>query len=257
MTDLPTLKIFLSSPGDVAEERALAEFVFRRIADEVSDAVHLTFLIWEHEPLFGHTGFQQQIERPSQSDLVVCILWSRLGSRLPSDFAPAKGEPAPTGTEFEIKDALASYAERGKPNLLIYRKVPGPQIGLGSANFAERSDQYRRLDEFCRRTFYNEEGVAVVAHHKFTDSHNFERRLAAHVRRWLDREMHVPHSEKFRPFWRGESPFRGLQSFEAEHHAVYFGRAEAMSDLMRRIRETETAALADANRWPDCCWYRG
>ena len=155
MADLPTLKIFLSSPGDVAEERALAEFVFRRIADEVSDAANLTFLIWEHEPLFGHTGFQQQIERPSQSDLVVCILWSRLGTRLPSDFAPAKGEPPPTGTEFEIKDALASYAERGKPNLLIYRKVPGPQIGLGSANFAERSDQYRRLDEFCRRTFYN------------------------------------------------------------------------------------------------------
>jgi tetratricopeptide (TPR) repeat protein len=243
MTDLPTLKIFLSSPGDVAEERALAEFVFRRIADEVSDAVNLTFLIWEHEPLFGHTGFQQQIERPSQSDLVVCILWSRLGTRLPTDFAPAEGEPPPTGTEFEINDALASYAERGKPNLLIYRKVPGPQIGLGSPKFAERSDQYRRLDEYCRRTFYNEQGAAVVAHHKFTSSHDFERRLAAHVRRWLDREMHVPHSERFRPFWRGESPFRGLQSFEAEHHAVYFGRSEAMSDLMRRIHEIETAAL--------------
>ncbi len=257
MTDLPTLKIFLSSPGDVAEERALAEFVFRRIADEVSDAAHLTFLIWEHEPLFGHTGFQQQIERPSQSDLVVCILWSRLGSRLPSDFAPAKGEPPPTGTEFEIKDALASYAERGKPNLLIYRKVPGPQIALGSANFAERSDQYRRLDEFCRRTFYNEEGAAVVAHHKFTSSHDFERRLAAHVRRWLDREMHVPHSEKFRPFWRGESPFRGLQSFEAEHHAVYFGRSEAMSDLMRRIHETESAALAAAEPTPRLLLVQG
>jgi tetratricopeptide (TPR) repeat protein len=228
----------------VAEERALAEFVFRRIADEVSDAANLTFLIWEHEPLFGHTGFQQQIERPSQSDLVVCILWSRLGTRLPSDFAPVKGEPAPTGTEFEINDALASYAERGKPNLLIYRKVPGPQIGLGSANFAERSDQYRRLDEFCRNTFYNKEGVAVVAHHKFSSSHDFERRLAGHVRRWLDREMHVAHSERFRPFWRGESPFRGLQSFEAEHHAVYFGRSEAMSDLMRRIHETEIAATA-------------
>jgi hypothetical protein len=88
MTELPVLKIFLSSPGDVSEERALAEFVFRRLADEVSDVARLVFLIWEHEPLFGHTGFQQQIERPSQSDLVVSILWSRLGTRLPSDFAP-------------------------------------------------------------------------------------------------------------------------------------------------------------------------
>ena len=245
MSELPRFKIFLSSPGDVAEERALAEFVFRRLADEVADVAHLSFLIWEHEPLFGHTGFQQQIERPSQSDLVVTILWSRLGSRLPSDYAPATGGPPPTGTEFEINDALASYAARGKPNLLIYRKMPGPQIGLGSKDFKERSEQYRRLDEFCRRTFYDEQGVATVAHHKFENSHDFERKLATHVRRWVDQVLHLPQSERFRPFWRGESPFRGLQSFDAEHQAVYFGRSEAMSDLMRRIRDVETAAITE------------
>ena len=52
------LRIFLSSPGDVAEERALAEIVFRRIADEVGDAARLELVIWEHEPLFAHAGFQ-------------------------------------------------------------------------------------------------------------------------------------------------------------------------------------------------------
>jgi tetratricopeptide (TPR) repeat protein len=244
MTDLPTLKIFLSSPGDVAEERALAEFVFRRLANEVADAVRLVVVMWEHEPLFGHTGFQQQIERPSQSDLVVTILWSRLGSRLPSDFAPAPGVPAPTGTEFEINDALTSYAECGRPNLLIYRKIPGPQIGLGSVHFAERTEQFNQLDEFCRRTFYDAEGAIVVAHHTYADSHEFERRLAEHVGRWLERSVHLPHSE-FRPFWRGQSPFRGLQAFEAEHQTVYFGRSEAMGDLMRRIRDTEAVAASE------------
>jgi tetratricopeptide (TPR) repeat protein len=246
MTELPVFKIFLSSPGDVAEERALAEFVFRRLADEVSDVARLRFVIWEHEPLFGHAGFQQQLERPSQCDLVVSILWSRLGTRLPSDFAPVKGQLAMTGTEFEIQDALASFAERAKPNLLIYRKIPGPQIALGSDDFAERSDQYRRLDEFCRRAFYNDEGAVVVAHHTFADSHTFERRLATHLRRWVDQVLHLPQSERFRPFWRGESPFRGLQSFDAEHHSVYFGRAEAISDLMRRIRDTEIAGRTES-----------
>jgi tetratricopeptide (TPR) repeat protein len=241
MTDLPILKIFLSSPGDVAEERALAEIVFRRLADEVADAVRLSVVIWEHEPLFAHTGFQQQIERPSQCDLVVSILWSRLGTRLPSDFSPVEGVPAPTGTEFELRDALASYTAIGKPDLLIYRKIPGPQISLGSVDFTERSDQYRRLDEFCRRAFYDAEGANTVAHHTFTDSHTFERRLAEHVRRWLDRKIHLPNLDGFRPMWKSQSPFRGLQSFEAEHQAIFFGRSEAMGDLMRRIRETESA----------------
>ncbi len=46
----------------------------------------------------------------------------------------------------------------------------------------------------------------------------------------------------FRPLWRGQSPFRGLQPFEAEHQAIYFGRSEALGDLLRQIRETEAAA---------------
>ena len=28
----------------------------RRLADEVSDVVRLSVVIWEHEPLFAHTG---------------------------------------------------------------------------------------------------------------------------------------------------------------------------------------------------------
>jgi tetratricopeptide (TPR) repeat protein len=239
MTELPILKIFLSSPGDVAEERALAEIVFRRLADEVADTVSLKLVIWEHEPMFAHTGFQQQIERPSQCDLVVSILWSRLGTRLPADFALGPGEPAPTGTEFELNDARAAYDEGGKPKLLIYRKIPGPQISLSAADFAERSEQYRRLDEFCRRFFYDSDGAISVAHSTFTDRHEFERRLAEHVRAFLDREI-LP--QDFRPLWRGKSPFRGLQPFEAEHQAIFCGRSQALGDLMKRIRETETAA---------------
>lgn len=246
MAELPVLKIFLSSPGDVAEERALAEIVFRRLADEVADTVHLVLVIWEHEPLFGHTGFQQQIERPSQCDLVVSILWSRLGTRLPSDFVPAPGEPAPTGTQFELQDALAAYGATGRPSVLIYRKIPGPQIALGSPDFAERTAQYHALDEFCRRTFYDSEGAIIVAHTTFTDSHDFERRLDEHVRRWLDRQIRSPAAAEFRPLWRGQSPFRGLQPFEAEHQAIFFGRSEALGDLMLRIRETESGANADS-----------
>jgi tetratricopeptide (TPR) repeat protein len=242
MTELPLLKIFLSSPGDVAEERALAEIVFRRLADEMADSMRFKLVIWEHEPLFAHASFQSQIERPSQCDLVVSILWSRLGTRLPADFAPLPGEPAPTGTEFELRDALAAHAQGGKPKVLIYRKIPAPQISLSAADFAERTDQYRRLDDFCRRFLYDADGAVSVAHSSFTDRHDFERRLAEHVRAFLDREVLTASPHAFRPLWRGKSPFRGLQSFEAEHQAIFFGRSQALGELMKRIRETEFAA---------------
>lgn len=244
MTDLPQIKIFLSSPGDVAEERALAEVVFRRLADEIAESVRFKLVIWEHEPLFAHTSFQSQIERPSQCDLVVSILWSRLGTRLPADFAPIPGELAPTGTEFELKDALAAHAQDGKPKVLIYRKIPAPQVSLSAADFEERTDQYRRLDDFCRNFFYDADGAISVAHSTFTDRHEFERRLAEHVRGFLDREVLSASHHAFRPLWRGKSPFRGLQSFEAEHQAIFFGRSHALGDLMKRIRETEVAAAS-------------
>jgi hypothetical protein len=56
------LRIFVSSPGDVSEERALAERVFKRLEREFAEAVELELVLWEHEPLFGHADFQTQIE---------------------------------------------------------------------------------------------------------------------------------------------------------------------------------------------------
>jgi tetratricopeptide (TPR) repeat protein len=243
MTELPVLKIFLSSPGDVAEERALAEIVFRRLADRVAGAVRLEVILWEHEPLFAHADFMAQMPRPSQCDLVVIILWSRLGTRLPEDYAPEPGVTPPTGTEWEVKDALKAYAAMHKPSLLIYRKIPGPRVELGSVDYADRDQQWKKLDEFCRDAFYDAHGAVIVAHHVFSDSHEFERRLTDHVRGWLDEQIHTD-SAAARPIWWGQSPFRGLESFEAEHQAIFFGRSEALSTLVRRIRDTESTPKA-------------
>lgn len=233
------LRVFISSPGDVSEERALAERVFRRLEAEFADHVTLEILLWEHEPLFGHAGFQDQIERPSRCDLVVSILWSRLGTRLPSDFAPSPGEPSPTGTEFEIRDALEAFRRLGKPNLLIYRKSAAPNVNLASAQAEERLRQFRLLEDFCRHAFYDEQGAVLVAHHKFAEPVDFERKLTLHVRKWLERTVG---ESSGRPRWTGGSPYRGLEVFEAQHREVYFGRGEAVSELLKRMRGTESRA---------------
>jgi tetratricopeptide (TPR) repeat protein len=239
------LSVFISSPGDVAEERALADRVFRRLANEFADVLNIKTILWEHEPMFAHSGFQEQIPRPSQCDLVVSILWSRLGERLPADFAPEPGQPPPTGTEFEVRDALSAYEKFGRPNVLIYRKRTPPHVDLASVDAEEQFRQYKKLTEFCRTAFYDAEGAAIVAHHGFADGADFERQLTEHARKWILRELEKAGERELRPRWGRGSPFRGLESFDAEHQDVFFGRSQAVGEVIRRLRDGE---LEDRSR---------
>jgi len=241
MADIKTPLIFVSSPGDVSEERALAESVLRRLGEEYRGSIRLEVVLWEHEPVFAHTGYQQQIARPSECDLVICILWSRLGTRLPVGFATGSGGAAPTGTEFEVHDALEAYRRGGRPNLLIYRKTAAPQLNMASAEARERLQQYELLEEFCRHTFYDEQGAVIVAHTTYGESYEFERKLIEHVRRWLAQQVGETSA---RARWTSGSPYRGLQAFEAEHREIYFGRAQALSELIGRLRDSENRAAS-------------
>jgi WD40 repeat protein len=246
MGKVTPLRVFVSSPGDVSEERALAERVLRRLGEEYHEAVHLEVVMWEHEPLFAHTGFQDQLERPSLCDLVICVLWSRMGTRLPA--GAVTGDAVLTGTEFEIQDALDGYRRSGKPSLLIYTKTAAPQINAASLDARERLRQYEQLQEFCRRTFYDAHGTIIVAHHPYAGSYEFERNLAQHVRKWLER---FAGETVVRSRWTAGSPYRGLEAFQAEHREIFFGRSQALSDLMSLLRDTETQATSGASitRW--------
>ena len=96
---LKTIRVFVSSPGDVEAERVKAREIFDRLQTEFSSVLQISPYFWEHEPMFAHMGFQSQIEPPSQFDLFVCLLWARLGTRLPSNFRKPDGSPYASGTE--------------------------------------------------------------------------------------------------------------------------------------------------------------
>ncbi len=98
----PTLRIFLSSPGDVGTERVLAQQIIERLRDEFLGQVDLQAVIWEYEPLAAHDDFQGQITPPRETDIVVSILWSRIGTLLADRHRVEGVDRALTGTEFEI-----------------------------------------------------------------------------------------------------------------------------------------------------------
>lgn len=234
------LKLFLSSPGDVPEERVVAQRVLRRVAQQYRELLELTMVVWEHEPLSAHTGFQQQIERPSECDLLVSILWSRLGTRLPADYVLTAGEEPPTGTEFEIRDALDARQRVGRPDVWIYRRTTPPRIDASRSDAREQLAQYEALDAFCARRLRDDQG-GLLAHHHYDAPHEFERAFTAHLRAWLDRRL----GDSRTPVkWRDGTPYLGLRAFEARHQDIYFGRTQAVSHVLHCIRSVEADAHA-------------
>jgi len=236
------LTLFISSPGDVAEERNIAGRVLLRLHSEFAARLDLEAVFWEHEPLLATRGFQDQLIRPSEADIVVCILWSRLGTRLPASFRRRDGTSYESGTEFELEDALESYRRRGAPDLLVYRKTSEPMVSLrDEETLLAHLRQKKALDRFVERWFHEpESGAILFAFHPFATSAQFEELLEVHLRTLVERRAPgLPIGDEPAPptaIWTAGSPFRGLQLFEVEHAPIFFGRSAAVGDVLNALR---------------------
>jgi len=240
--EIESIRIFISSPGDVAEERALTRKVIERLQGEFSGRVQLEPIYWEHEPLLATQTFQEQIIRPSDTDIVITILWSRLGTRLPAQFTKPDGSRYESGTEFEFEDAIHSFRDRGTPDLLIYRKTADPQVSLKNKQvLLEKLKQKEALDNFFDRWFHDKtEGTLIAAFHPFVNSADFEEIFEAHLSKLI--KIRLPESAvsdkipAITPQWKEGSPFQGLSVFNFEHSPVFFGRTKAVSEIIDAMR---------------------
>ena len=237
---LKTLRLFISSPGDVLEERAIANRVIERLQSEYIGKIVLEPVLWEHEPLVATSTFQSQIIKPSDTDIVVAILWSRLGTKLPKEFVRADGSRFESGTEFEFEEAIEGFRKNGKPDLLVYRKTATPSVRLDDEKeLLDRLYQKKKLDEFVDNWFHDKaEGTLVAAFHAFEAPSDFENLLENHLHRLIDRQIpgSLSSTTEARAVWKKGSPFRGLEAFHFEHAPVFFGRTRAVSDILQALR---------------------
>ena len=79
-TPRKTIKIFLSSPMDVAEERFAAKRVIERLREQFAYYGHIEAVFSEEKALPATETPQKNIPAPSDTDIVVVLLWSRLGT---------------------------------------------------------------------------------------------------------------------------------------------------------------------------------
>ena len=57
----PRLRIFLSSPGDVGQERTRAHLVVRKLARDYARFFAIEPFLWEYEPMLASKHFQDAI----------------------------------------------------------------------------------------------------------------------------------------------------------------------------------------------------
>src|SRR5512143_3373912 len=84
------LRVFLASPGDVADERALALTVLEQLQYDplLRGRITLETVAWDQPgagtpmlaPMTPQEAIAEGLPKPSECDIVIVIFWSRMGT---------------------------------------------------------------------------------------------------------------------------------------------------------------------------------
>jgi hypothetical protein len=270
------IDILISSSEDVQNERRVAEQLIRRVAAELDVPVSVSYSNWlrgskqENKttarpasddgedgwllcPYFSERQASQtepehceQVLNPGQYDLVVNILWSRLGTRSAPMFILPDGSPPNSATEYEVAWALdQSRRTPGFPVLHVYRNRATPAAPLEPKEIRENScRQWDEVQEFC--TAWEKNGGTEFREccDDYQDLEEFENLFREHFRdflaRQLDRETGSTKALQTVRYLES-NPFRGLNFFDFEHATLYHGRTKAVGEVLVALKNQATA----------------
>lgn len=128
-----TFKIFISSPGDVRAERDVAERVINQLGKdmEILPRWRLQAVRWDKDSegvvlearLSPQAAVSRKLPKPSECDLVLVILGSRMGTPLDATYKKKDdGSAYLSGTEWEYCDAAQARGPDGKPAIWVYHR---------------------------------------------------------------------------------------------------------------------------------------
>lgn len=121
-----TVRILISSPVDVAEERDRARQVIEGLRRRYAGRLLLQPLLWVDLPLQADMSFQEEIDMVLSSDkgldIAIFVLWSRLGSALGPRILKQDGSEYRSGTEREFDLVMQARRQSGgnHPAIMAY-----------------------------------------------------------------------------------------------------------------------------------------
>jgi hypothetical protein len=186
------LRIFLSSPGDVAEERAGALGVLAELPRSplLEGKVTIQVAAWDDPqspvPLSVNETPQASVirykTRPAECDLTIVVLWGRLGTVLPPDVRKPDGTAYRSGTEWELDDS-----RRGGKEAFVYRRTTPAH-----PDTPEDERQRDRLEAFLAEETRNADGSPRGGINEYGDVATFKELLSRHLQAFVNRRLEAP-----------------------------------------------------------------
>jgi WD40 repeat protein len=249
---MQSIRIFVSSPSDVKEERQICGKVIERIQGKYWSFVRLDDVFWEEKAIRATAHYQDELINPGECDIVLGILWSRLGSPLPARFQQDRDGPT-TGTEWELEEAIEAHARsfallvadglsereanlKAKPDVVVYRRRGGRIVHEDPEHESEAMRQLGRLEEYISKRFHNQDEHHTIRRpiSGYSDLDEFERKLAMNLEEMVLR-MIPGLKPGFEPPPISGSPFKGLRAFEFSDSDRYFGRNREIRQIQHQL----------------------
>ena len=242
------IRIFISSPGDVQEERDIARGVVQQLGRTFAGRLQLQAVLWEEPALGADMSFHAVLSEQG-IEIAVFILWSRLGSPTGLLLVGDQGKPFRSGSEREwylrlqAREACIKRGLPRRPQIFVYNRKDETSFeerlrGKTDEHKATDVQQKLALTQFIEEEFHDaNSGVNVRAYHSFDQPTTFAKQLRTHLTNLLESSYGV---ELERPYWNVADlgpPFRGLDVFEFEHSPIFFGREDELVAIRNRLRE--------------------
>lgn len=262
MAQVPILRVFISSPGDVVSERKLALEVIERFPDRPAfrEKVAFRVIAWDKigadTPMIGtltpQEAINQGLPKPSECDIVIVIFWSRIGT----PFFDTDGKEYLSGTHWELLDGINA----DKPQTIIYRRTDSVTFSLDQE---DKRDQYQKLQKFFESDLFYKEGRIARGVNTYETPNDFRRKFETHFESLVVNALqHISESTEHlvenqarkdhiqtdnvktvvTKTWKG-SPFPGLRPFNEDDAPIFFGRGLEIDQLTEHLSKKRFLAV--------------
>jgi len=264
---IPFIRIFISSPGDVNDERKIALEVIDQLPYRPTfrEKVAFRVIAWDkpgagtpmRATLTPQDAINKGLPTPAECDIVVVLFWSRMGTPL----THSDGKEYLSGTHWELLNAL----EAKRPETVIYRRTDKPPFDVTDPEFDAKHVQYKAAKAFFEsELFYTADGKAKRGINMYKTPDDFRRAFEIDLEVLvMDILKHVdsapplvetelkddPNISTIRAVaWDvAKSPFPGLRAFTEADADIFFGRGYETDALIQQVVASRVVAVVGAS----------